>query len=295
MLGLGYYRPHSTTDFVAKFVEGKLRSQGQGKPFFYGPRTSIARVPTTEQAITFLFREATSDSQQLVVQGTCYVKFDPARLIQRYDFTINPVRDAYVDADVLERIKNEIRSQLQQYVREQVQDKELEEHMANTAVLDQSISSSATAGKEKFAALGALDLRLFVSGIEPGNKDLQKALEAKKREDLLSQADRAQADRHKAAAENQRELREYESETELIMEKKREELIAVQNGNLVKEAEAQAEASSKKLGPYVNLEPSLVFALALQELAREGHVGQLNISPDLLTALQHATNGSVRS
>lgn len=290
MFGLGYFRPHSATDYVAKFVNGAKRSEGRGKSFIYGPRTTLARIPTTEQVVTFMFREITNDGQALVVNGNCYVRLDPAKLLSRYDFTINPATNAYIDADSLERLKVEIRSRLQTYVRLAVQAGNLQSHMADTANLEKQIVSSVVTGNQIFVDLGLLEIRVLVSGIEPGNKDLQKALEAKKREELLAGADKAQADRHMASAQSLRELKQYEAATALTLESEREKLIAVQNENLLKEAAAQAEANTKKLEVYKTLEPGKLFALALQDMANHGNVGTVNLTSDLLSAIQGATD-----
>jgi len=94
------------------------------------------------------------------------------------------------------------------------------------------------------------------------------------------------ADRRKEAAVSERTLREYEAETTLNMEKKRAELVEVKNSNLVAEATAEAEATEKRMASLKNVDSQTLLALAIQKMAESGHIGQVNLTSELLAALQ---------
>jgi len=288
MTRFGYFTPASSSDFAAKFVGGRLKASGKGLSFVCTPWTSIAVVSTAQQGIAFMFKEQTKDGQTLVVQGSLQASFIPARLMERYDFAVNIKTGGYLKPNSLELLRAEVQNVLQSAVREKVGDRGLEEHMQDRTALAAAVIAAAKAKTGEFKNLGVEVMDAFVTGIEPANKDLEKALEAKKREELLAQADKALADRRMDAALNTRKLREYEASTELSLEQKRTELIEAHSQNLIAEAAAEAEATGKKLDPYKQLDPGLVMALAMQEFARSGHIENFSVTPDFLTAIRSA-------
>ncbi|MDP3771246.1 MAG: hypothetical protein Q8R16_03025, partial [bacterium] len=116
-----------------------------------------------------------------------------------------------------------------------------------------------------------------------------RALEAKAREEMLADADRALAERRMDAAKSDRGLKEYEAETAEGLERRRAALVEARNANVVAEAQADATAIAKRLEPYEKVDARLVFALGIRELGMSGRVGQVNFTPEFLAAIQNAT------
>lgn len=287
-----YFFKSGPSDHVMKFVAGKLRKEGQGLYCLVGPRTTIATVPTTDQSVSFNFTELTSDGQQVVVQGEVMVGYLVKEIIERRDFTIDPRTGDYLSEDP-ERVLEEITHVLQSFVRDGVKQRTLKDSLAATAELEEQVLDAALADVDSFKDLGVEVKNLFVTGITPANPDLKKALEAEKREEMLAAADKALADRRKKAAESDRSLKEYESETAKRLEEERAKLVTERNKNLLAEAEAEAEATRKRLAPYASLAPGMVLALGIKEIAASGRVAQFTFTPEILAAVNAASrNGA---
>lgn len=282
------------SDHVVKFVAGAKRGEGRGRIFLVGPRTTIARVSGTDVPVPFEFTELTRDGQQVMVQGEMQVRLLPATILERRDFTVDPWTDAYLTDDP-EAVQAECANTLQMFVRSEVQARTLKDALGASAVIEAALRSKVVADEEPFKPLGVRVVTVFVTAVAPANPDLKKALESEAREQMLAAADKAVADRRRAAAESDRSLRAYEAETARTLESSRKELVEAQNANLLLQAEAEAKAAEKRLEPVKNLDPSLVLALGIRDMATSGRVGQFNFTPDFLAAVAHAADGKPRS
>ena len=103
--------------------------------------------------------------------------------------------------------------------------------------------------------------------------------------------DRAVAQRRMDAAESERTLRTFEAETDRTLEEKRAALIEIRNENVINEAEADSKAAAKRLEPYRDMDGQILLALSFKEMAEQG-VGELNITPDFLAALNRNKSAS---
>ncbi len=122
----------------------------------------------------------------------------------------------------------------------------------------------------------------------------EAAVETKKREIMERRMEARMAEQERAQA-----IREAEIAGQIVLEKKNENLVALKVENEKKAAEARAYGLEAMLRPLRDAEPRLIEALAargmepaqlialsFKELAGQAEkIGQLNISPDLLSRL----------
>ena len=130
--------------------------------------------------------------------------------------------------------------------------------------------------------------------IKENELNTEIAVELKKRQIRETKMD---ADR--AVQEKQRLLREAEMAASVVLEEKKKELVGLTAQNARAEADARAygiEATMKAIGTAdarvlqalanSGMKPEQLIAVAFQEIAgRADKIGQLNISPDLLSQL----------
>lgn len=130
--------------------------------------------------------------------------------------------------------------------------------------------------------------------IKENELNTEIAVELKKRQIRETKMD---ADR--AVQEKQRLLHEAEMAASVVLEEKKKELVGLTAANARAEADARAygiEATMKAIGTADSrvlqalansgMKPEQLIAVAFQELAgRADKIGQLNISPDLLSQL----------
>ncbi|MBI2483376.1 hypothetical protein HYV74_04360 [Candidatus Uhrbacteria bacterium] len=283
-----WYRA-TPAEYVVKFVNGARRAEGKGKIFFVGPRTTLARVMATEFGIGYAFTERTADGQEVVVHGEVVVRFDVQKMLDRHDFSFDPRSGVGEGSEDV--VESEVQAVLQTYVRREIATKKLKDALASAAALQATVAEMIKNDSAAFDALGVGVCNLFVTNVSPANLDLKKALEAEAREQMLAAADRALADRRMDAARNDRSLKEFESDTAMTLEQRRAALVEARNKNVVAEAEADAEANRKRLEPYAHVDPRMVFALGIRELGANGRIGQFNVTPEFLAAMQGASNG----
>lgn len=287
---LSFYRANPN-EFAVKYVSGKRRKGARGAFYLVGPRTTIALVPTSDQSTAYQFTELTSDGQQVNVQGELVVKFLVEEILDRRDFTIDPKNGSYLD-EAPDSVKEDASHALQTFVRSIVATFDLKTALAATAEIERQLLV-AIRGTTAFADLGVEVKMIFVTSVAPANLDLKKALEAEAREKMLADADKAIADRRKKAAVTDRSLKEYEADTAQQLEARRAALVAARNANVIAEAQADAHANVMRLTPYEKVDPRILLALGLRELASGGRVQNLSITPDLLLAVTNsAKSGS---
>lgn len=120
------------------------------------------------------------------------------------------------------------------------------------------------------------------------------AVENKKRQIM-----EAKMDAEMSAQQKKRELREAEMSTKITLEEKNKELLAISTANSREESDAKAYAMSALVKAISTADPKVLqsllasrldasqsIALAFKELAENaGKIGELNISPDLLSGL----------
>ena len=303
------------TTYVLEFKSGRIRREGAGLSFFYyAPTTTIVSIPMASTDVPFVFQEATSDFQAVTIQGQfTYRVADPKRLASLLDFSIDK-RHAYCSDDP-RKLSERLVHTLQTLTRAITQRLALRDALTSSdALVAEALDG--LKGAEAVSTLGVEILSLSILAITP-TPETSRALEAEAREALQRRADEAIYARRNAAVEQERLIKESELNTEIAVETKKRQIretqmaaeIAVeeQRAQLVdrrvenerKDADSRAYALTETLKPVRELDwktlmmlggnngdPRTMIALAFQQMAENAQkIGELNISPDLLTAL----------
>ncbi|HLV79812.1 MAG TPA: SPFH domain-containing protein [Chthonomonadaceae bacterium] len=295
MFNIGFFKAQPT-EYVIVYSGGKVRRRGTGLAFYYlRHNTQIVVVPTSTRDADFVFNEMTGNFQAVTVQGQfTYRIYDPDQAASLLNFTYNPRRSAYLSDD-LERLPQRIANIIQMETRREILQRTLEETLRDS----QAIAAAALTRIREEALLqpmGVELISLYFLTAKP-TPEVAKALEAPYRETMLRLADEAIYARRAAAVEEERKIKENERNTEISLEQRRQELIALQGANALQEAEHkgraqeiladfQARAAERTLAAYTAADPRLVLSLALKALGENaGQIGNLTITTELLAAL----------
>jgi hypothetical protein len=247
---------------------------------------SLALVPASVQLVSFSFEELSSDKQRVTVQGDLMVLVNPETALQRFDLTVDIETLEYNNDEALELLYGDVKSALQRVLRALIAGKTLTENLLGASALEEAASEGLKAKAAELIALGFTVQQLAVGKVSAADSNLSKALEAKTREELLTEQDNAVAVRRDRQAENARRIQKYELETAQEVEAQRAQLIEKRNANVIAEATADAEAAAKRLATFEGKDPAVIFALAIQKLAESGtHVENLNLGDAMLNLL----------
>ena len=221
------------TDFLLQYKGGQVVREGVGLSFFYyGPTTSLVRVPVGSTDVPFIFEECTADFQTVTVQGQLsYRVTDARKLAQLMNFTLAANGRDYSSEDpqkLAQRLINHAQVLTSSSLRVMALREALggADHLVNTV-------RSGMQGAEAITSLGIEVLGLSILAIKP-TPETARALEAEAREAILRQADEAVFVRRNAAVEQERAIRENELNTEIAVENKKRQ---------IKETQMEAEKS----------------------------------------------------
>jgi regulator of protease activity HflC (stomatin/prohibitin superfamily) len=305
----------SPTTYVMQYKYGKIKREGAGLSFFYyGPTSTIVAVPIASTDVPFVFQEATADFQAVTIQGQfTYRVTDPKRLASLLDFSVDG-RRVYFSEDP-RKLPERLVHTLQTLARAITQRLTLKEALVSSdAIVAEALEKLRES--EAVSSLGIEVLALSLLAIKP-TPETSRALEAEAREALQRRADEAIYARRNAAVEQERLIKESELNTEIAVEEKKRQIretqmaaeIAVeeQRAKLIdhrvenerKDADSKAYTLTETLKPLRGLDwktlmmlggkgidANAMIALAFQEMAENAQkIGEINISPDLLTAL----------
>lgn len=303
------------TTYVLEYKHGRIRRAGAGISFLYwGPTTTIVSVPIGSTDVPFVFQEATADFQSVTIQGQfTYRVADPKRLASLLDFSVDQ-RGAYTSDDP-RKLPERLVHTLQTLARSITQRLPLRDALVSSdAVVAEALAKLRES--DAVSTLGVEILALSILMIQP-TPETSRALEAEAREALQRRADEAIYARRNAAVEQERLIRESELNTEIAVEEKKRQIretqmaaeIAVeeQRAHLIdrrvenerKNADSKAYTLTETIKPLRDLDwktlmmlggkgadPKAMIALAFQEMAQNAQkIGELNVSPELLTAL----------
>jgi hypothetical protein len=314
MFGIRYLKVAPTT-YVLHYKAGQVQREGAGLSFFYfGPTSEIVLVPLESTDVPFLFSEVTADFQDVTIQGQLTYRITNAkRVAEVLNFSVDE-RARYRSEDP-QRLAERLSQAAQIAARSFTQARPLKEVLVSSDALVAEMTTSLKSSPA-VAMLGVEVLSLSVLAIKP-TPEMSKALQADAREQLLKQADEAIYTRRNAAVDMERTIKENELRTEIAVEEKKRQVretqmaaeIAVEEArarlveerveNERKEADARAHALAVTLDPLKNIDwkillaaggggtdPKVNIALAFRELAENAQkIGELNVSPDLLTNL----------
>lgn len=313
MLGFRYLKATPTTH-VLHHRGGKLITDGPGLSFWYfAPTAVIALVPVSSRDVPFVFNEVTSDFQDVTIQGELTFRIrDPKKVATLLDHTVD-VLGRYRSDDP-SKLSDRLVHETQILARSFTQKRPLKQVLVESDALVTEVLTGlkSSAG---VALLGVEIIGFSIIGIK-ATPEMAKALQTDAREDLLRRADEAIYARRNAAVELERTIKENELNTEIAVEQKKRQVresqmaaeIAVEQqrttlvdakvDNERKESVARAAALEAILEPVktidwrtliaVNsgMDSRLMISLAFQQLAENAEkIGQLNVSPDLLTTL----------
>lgn len=278
------------TEYVLVYRGGRLVREGSGLALFYWqPTTSIALVPTGTVDAPFVFNETTKNFQAVTVQGQLTYRIAaPTVVAALLDFTIHPRRKEYRSEDP-DKLAQRVVNVVQKHTRHELLQLTLEDALHSATTIAQRVLTAVTHAEE-ITAMGVVCVDVFFTSIKP-IPEMAKALEAEHREALQKRADEAIYARRAAAVEQERKIKANELATEVALEKERTVLVDLQGANVLKAAEAEAEATKMKLAAYTTMDPKILLALAFKELgANAQKIGNLTITPDLLGMLLSAKN-----
>ena len=320
MLGIKYLKVPPTTH-VIQFRRGKVVKSGAGLSFFYyAPTSVIVEVPVASTDVPLVFNEVTSDYQDATIQGELTFRVaDPNKLAALLDFSIGPT--GRYRSDDPNKLNDRLIHAAQILARGFTQRMEIGQLLVSSdALVDHMLAGLKVS--EVFAMLGIEVLGLSILSIK-ATPEMAKAFQAGAREKMLQKADEAIYARRNTAVELERGIKENELNTEIAIEEKRRTVretqiradiaIEQERATLVdskvdndrKESQARADGLRAMLEPMKEvdwrtlmaaqsggLDARQLIALAFRDLADKAEsIGNLNISPDLLSSLM-ATNGN---
>jgi hypothetical protein len=314
MFGIRYIKVPPTTH-VMQYRRGKLVRSGDGLSFFYfAPNSVIVQVAVASMDVPFVFNEVTADFQDATIQGELtYRVVEPVKLIRLLDYSL----DAFgrYRSDDPSKLNDRLIHATQILARSFTQRHELGELLVASEALVKHVLAGLKSD-ESVALLGVEVLGVSILSIK-ATPEMTKALQADARERLLLRADEAIYARRNTAVELERKIKENELNTEIAVEQKRRqvretqlraeialeqeraELVDRRVENERKESQSRADALRAMLDPIKDvdwrtllaaqsggLDARQLIAMAFRDLAdRADKIGNLNISPDLLSSL----------
>ncbi len=280
--------------YVIRYKNGQVDSGGEGLTFWYLPfNTSIATVPIVSQDARFIFKESTQNYQEIAIQGQFTFRLsNPMEVAKVLDFTIDP-KTAKYRSDDPEKLTQRVINTIQSNIRSGVNGLSLEDALVKTKELESEVLALLN-NEVDLQDIGVIVEGLHITSVK-ATTEMQKALEADYRESLKRRADQAIYQRRNAALEEENKLSQREMDNDVNLEERRKDLVDMQARNNLALAEAEAKADELKLSPYGDLPPQALVGLALKEWAgNAGDIGQLNISPDMLSQLVGWVGGEQR-
>lgn len=257
MLGIKFIKVQPT-DYVLQYRKGKPVREGVGLAFFYfGPTTSLVRIPVASVDVPFIFREVTSDFQEITVQGQLTYRIaEPERLSQLMNFTLAPDGKDHASDDP-QKLPQRLINLVQVLTRSSLQTMPLRMALASSDDLVKTIREGLQES-EGIASLGIEVLGLSILAIKP-TPETSRALEAEAREQILREADEAVYARRNAAVEQERAIKENELNTEIAVENKKRQ---------IKEAQMEAEKSVQQKKRELR-EAEMATKITLEEKNKE--------------------------
>jgi regulator of protease activity HflC (stomatin/prohibitin superfamily) len=314
VLGFRYLKAGPTT-YVIQFANGAAVREGPGLSFYYfAPRSVIVQVPLSSVDVPFVFNEVTADFQDVTIQGQLtYRVVDPKRLAKVLDYSVSP-SGRYVSDDP-KKLDERLVAFTQVLASAITHRMKLREALGAHDTLVGEVTTGLSSSPQ-VATLGVELMGLAILSIKP-SPEMGKALEAEAREAMLRQSDEAVYARRNAAVAQERLIKESELNTEFAVEEKKRQLREAQMAASIaleqqrvslldqrvendrKDADAKAYGLSAMLTPLKGMDwrtlmavsagkvdPKLTIAMAFRDLAENAErIGELNISPDLLSAL----------
>lgn len=246
------------TDYVLQHRKGKLVREGAGLAFFYfAPASSLVRIPMASMDMPFIFREVTSDFQEITIQGQLMYRIsDPKSLSGLMNFTLTSDGKNYASDDY-QKLPQRLINHAQVLTRSSLKNMPLRQALGSADDLENSIRQGMKKS-EIATSLGIEILGLSILAIKP-TPETARALETAVREQILREADEAIYSRRNAAVEQERAIKENELNTEIAVENKKRQ---------IQEAQMEAEKSVQQKKRELR-ETEIAIKITLEEKNRE--------------------------
>jgi regulator of protease activity HflC (stomatin/prohibitin superfamily) len=316
------------THWVRHSVKGAAKREGVGLAFWYRPLTAVlSEVPVDDRELPLLFHARSSDFSDITVQATVtYRVADPAVAASRLDFSIDPYSGA-ARARPLDQIATLLAELAQQPALDLLARQPLAEALTAVAPVREAVAS-ALSEEPRLADVGVTVVSARVVAIRP-EPELERALQTPTREALQAEADRATFARRAQAVEQERAIAENELQNKIELARREQQLVEQSGANAQRKAEletqaqlvraqgqaeqeralaqakadavrviglAEGEAESARLAADRDLPPHVLQSLALKEFAGKlPEIGQLTVTPDVVTGLLAKFNGNASS
>lgn len=218
MFGIRFIKVQPT-DYVLQYRRGQLKRQGAGLSFFYfGPTSSLVRIPIGSVDVPFIFEEVTSDFQSVTVQGQLTYRIaEPQVLAGLMNFTLGANGRDFASEDP-QKLDQRLINHVKVLTTSSLKAMSLRQALASSDTLVSTLRAG-LGESEAIRALGIEILGLSILAIRP-TPETARALEADAREQILRQADEAVYARRNSAVEQERAIKENELNTEVAIEKK---------------------------------------------------------------------------
>ncbi|GAB2898731.1 SPFH domain-containing protein [Uliginosibacterium flavum] len=261
MFGIRFIKVEPT-DFVLQFKRGQVVREGAGLSFFYyGPTSSLVRVPVGSVDVPFIFEEVTADFQKVTVQGQLtYRVADPRKLAQLMNFTLAPNGRDF-SSDDSKKLPQRLINHAQVLTSTSLRSTPLREALGGSDTLVASVRDGLRAA-EAISSLGVEVLGLSILAIKP-TPETARALEAETRESILRQADEAVFTRRNFAVEQERAIKENELNTEIAVENKKRQIKEAQMDAEKSVAQKKRELREAEMATKIALEQQNKDLLAL--------------------------------
>ena len=307
------------TSHVLHLRKGRVAHEGPGQAFWFRALNSaLSEVPVDDREQPLLFHGRTIDFQDVSVQATVtYRVTDPALTARRLDFGIDPVHGRWRSTP-LEQLGGLLTELAQQTALALLAQLTLTEALSvGMSSLKERITDGLRSD-QRLADIGlaVIDVRVVAVRAEA---DVERALQTPTRELVQTEADKATYERRALAVERERSIAENELQNQIELARREEQLVEQRGQNDRRRAteeaaaariandakagrdrlsaevqaetqrllgSAKADAEQAWLAAYAEVDPRIVLALALKQLAGElPEIGTLNLTPDLLTPL----------
>ncbi|MBR4658822.1 MAG: SPFH domain-containing protein [Clostridia bacterium] len=214
------YVKFQPNDYVLKYRRGKLAASGAGLSFCcLGRITSAAVVPISAMDADFIFDEKTADYQNVAVQGQLTYRItEHERIAKLMNFSVDLKTGSYYN-DPGSKLSRRLLNIADVLIRKRIGRMELTEAVrADRDIASQVLEELKADGEIK--ALGLEIMGFSITKISAG-AETQRALEARRREEILKDSDDALYERRNASIEQERRVKENELSTEISVEEKK--------------------------------------------------------------------------
>ena len=188
MFGISYIKVAPTTH-VIHFKSGKVVREGTGLSFFYfSPNSIITLVPAGSIDVPFMFEEATSDFQDITIQGQLTFRITaPSKIASLLDFSVD--RNQRYRSSDHSKLDERLIHATQILARSFTQNLKLKDVLVSSDTLVNHLTEGLKTS-EVVTMLGIEVLGTSIMSIK-AMPEMAKALQADAREELLRQAENA--------------------------------------------------------------------------------------------------------